>query len=106
MDEDIKPLLAEIVEQLKSRNQMIRDQQEQSERMKTELFGKMSGFSPGLDMEETRDAALKQIQESRGNMARIQEDAARDRQEQREFRAALIEELRKLNANFEKFFSR
>jgi hypothetical protein len=98
MDEDIKPLLQEIASELRTRNEMVRTQQESVEKLRSEMMGRFTGALP---TETPKDSTIQHLEESRKRMSKLQDDAEIDRQEKREFQRALLAEIRSLNENLQ-----
>jgi hypothetical protein len=97
MDEDIKPLLSDIASELRARNDLIRRQQEEAEKLRSSMFSGMS-FDAGEKVKETMERSRS---ESQAVMKGLRNDAERDRAERHEFQQALLEEIRRLNSNLE-----
>jgi hypothetical protein len=97
MQEDLKPLLQEIASELRTRNDLVRSQQQQAEQMRTEMMSNVFGAG-----EDPREAASKHLEESRLRMRAMVEDAEREREERRAFQQSLLSEIRRLNENLER----
>jgi hypothetical protein len=106
MDEELKRTLSDIAQELKTRNDLIRHQQEEVEKTRSEFLSGMLGSRLTSNMEIAKADAAKQLAESRSNLESIREQAKEEREAQRAFQTALLDELRLLNNNFEKFFAK
>jgi hypothetical protein len=102
MDDDIKPILAEIANQLRERNEMIRSQRAESEEMKAQWMGKMFGETSGSN---PREGMMKRLEESRTSMVTLKADAQNDRLERKAFQDSLLGEIRRLNENLERLIA-
>jgi hypothetical protein len=99
MDEDLKPLLQEIASELRTRNDLVRSQQQLAEQMRTEMMSNVFSSNP---VEEARAFSAKQMEDSRMFTERIRESTERAQEERREFRQLLLSEIRRLNENLER----
>ncbi|MCO5296330.1 MAG: hypothetical protein M9921_05675 [Fimbriimonadaceae bacterium] len=107
MDEELRNVLGEIAAELRTRNDMMREQVAQREEMRSKFLGSLPFGSGNAEGEGKKSFGLEAIDRAhKESLQRIYDDADRDRSERREFQDALLAEIRRLNDLLQALVSR